>query len=405
MSAAVVPPSTSPFAAADEVAPRQTSARRPRVTFLVNSQPQGAMGIRARSFATLLPDFDIQIVYRDLDKIRAIRTFLAALGLHRPESIYVFDMAFSGVLAGALYARLHGARLVIDTGDAISFLAESTGERSWLGRRLTSWLERASLAWADRLVVRSHFHREYLAAQPGSQSLPVDVIPDGVDLQAFAPVPAPRLLRETLGLGDCWTVGFVGSITWNERWQMCYGSELIAALARLPHLPVKGVVIGDGNGLVRLQEMARALNVTDRIVFLGRIAYEALPAYLRTIDFCLSTQTDDLAGQVRTTGKLPLYLAADRFVLSTRVGEAARVLPEAMLLDYAGTKDEAYPARLAARIEELITSGLPLEMAARLSPAIAREHFDYPLLAERLRHCLRALSAVSHSTGEGRHRR
>jgi hypothetical protein len=51
------------------------------------------------------------------------------------------------------------------------------------------------------------------------------------------------------------------------------------------------------------------------------------------MDICLSTQTNDVVGWVRTTGKLPLYLAAGRYVLASRVGEAARVLPEEMLVD------------------------------------------------------------------------
>jgi hypothetical protein len=101
------------------------------------------------------------------------------------------------------------------------------------------------------------------------------------------------------------------------------------------------------------------------------------------LDICLSTQSNDLAGQVRTTGKLPLYLACDRFVLASEVGEAARVLPQEMLVPYAGTKDEQYPERLAERIRTL--AGQPERLNRHgQSRTIAQSHFDYDVLAARV---------------------
>jgi hypothetical protein len=108
-----------------------------------------------------------------------------------------------------------------------------------------------------------------------------------------------------------------------------------------------------------------------------------LPRYLNLFDICLSTQSNDLAGQVRTTGKLPLYTACGRFVLSSQVGEAARVLPADMLVPYAGTKDEKYPERLGARIRALVERPESLDRRAELV-AIARNHFDYNLLAAKV---------------------
>src|SRR5439155_17871072 len=108
---------------------------------------------------------------------------------------------------------------------------------------------------------------------------------------------------------------------------------------------VKGVVIGDGSGLPILRARCREYGIEDRVLFLGRLPYEELPRYLGLIDVCLSTQTNDLVGQVRTTGKLPLYLAAGRYVLASRVGEAARVLDADMLVDHDGQVDTGYPQR------------------------------------------------------------
>jgi hypothetical protein len=105
------------------------------------------------------------------------------------------------------------------------------------------------------------------------------------------------------------------------------------------------------------------------------------------MDIALSTQTNNLPGQVRTTGKLPEYMAADRFIIASRVGEAAFLLPELMLLDYYGNLDQNYPVRLADRVgllhnrPELMKEGLLLSR-------IARRECNYDLLSESLMRAL-----------------
>src|SRR5262249_29126905 len=138
----------------------------------------------------------------------------------------------------------------------------------------------------------------------------------------------------------------------------------------------------------------------DRIAFVGRIPYDDLPPYLAMMDVCLSTQTDDIVGQVRTTGKLPLYLASGRFVLASQVGEAARVLPPEMLAAYYGTRDSAYPRRLADRVRFILEHPECLQQRAA-SVDLAKTHFDYDVLAARLRQIIRQLlSSCANSHAE-----
>ena len=312
------------------------------IAFLVNGEPAGAMGIRARSFEERLRDeFDVRLAYRAANKIFSIWDFFRFLTRLRPDVCYVFDMSFSGVIAAGVYRLVSRCRVVVDTGDAIYELSKSTGNRGAVGLWLTKLLERYSLASSDRVVVRSHPHQELLARQ----GILASVVPDGFDAAQFFPREEAGLRRE-LGLDGCTVIGLVGSLVWSPRWQMCYGSELVEVIGRLRHLPVKGLIVGDGSGVAELQKQISAQGLEDRILFAGRLPYDQLPRYLNLMDICLSTQTNDAAGQVRTTGKLPLYLACGRFVLASEVGEAARVLPPAMLVPYHGTKDDQYGARL-----------------------------------------------------------
>jgi glycosyltransferase involved in cell wall biosynthesis len=348
------------------------------VAFVVNGDPPSPMGCRARAFAEQLRGpFDIEVFYRSKRKVWSAVRFLAALLRSRPKVCYVFDMAYSGVVAALMYKRLTRARVVIDTGDAITELARSMG-RSPLGIALTRRLEECSLSGADRIVVRGTYHKEWLA----QRGVRAEVIQDGIESSLIG-APAADDLRDKLGLGGVLTVGLVGSLIWNRTLQSCYGLDLIELIRILKDRPVKGVIIGDGSGLPILQARCREYGIADRVLFLGRAPYEELPQRLGLIDVCLSTQTNDLPGQVRTTGKLPLYLAAGRYILASRVGEAARILDEDMLVDYDGNNDPDYPQKLAERVRRLLDNPELLGRGLK-HVALAREKFDYAVLARKM---------------------
>jgi glycosyltransferase involved in cell wall biosynthesis len=366
-----------------------------RVAFIVNGDRQSAMAHRARALAAHLRErYDIRLAYREGNKIAALFRFLKFLRRTRPQVSYVFDMAYSGVLGGWLYRGLAGNRLVVETGDVIYELMRATGNRGPVGLWLTHSLERFSLRTADRIVVRGRFHQEWLS-QLGHQA---DVIQDGVDTGEFAPLEVDDLRREH-GLDEVLTVGLVGSSVWSEKQRLCYGWELIELLRLLKHEAVKGVIIGDGTGIPRLKARCREYGIEDKVLFLGYVPYEQLPRYLNLIDVCLSTQTNDIVGQVRTSGKLPLYLAAGRYVLASEVGEAARVLNREMLVRYEGVKDEQYPQRLMERVRLILDEPHRLQSAAG-NVEVAKQHFEYARLAERLGHVIEGVVAGRNGRGE-----
>jgi glycosyltransferase involved in cell wall biosynthesis len=249
-------------------------------------------------------------------------------------------------------------------------------------------LENFALRVADSIVVRGSFHQRLLS----QEGIKAAVIQDGVDTQRFMGEFANNLRRQ-YELDGLLTVGLVGSSVWSEKLQMCYGWELVETLRLLKDKPVMGIMIGVGSGIGRLKDLCREYGIGDKIIFINYVPYEQLPRYLGLIDICLSTQTNDLVGQVRTTGKLPLYLAAGRYILASNVGEAALVLDKEMLVDYEGVKDGQYPRKLAERITKLLEHPEILGRAAG-NLALAKEHFDYSILSERLHQCLEtAISA------------
>jgi glycosyltransferase involved in cell wall biosynthesis len=345
---------------------------------LVNGDETGALGERARWVAQAAPA-RAAIVYREGGRGDAITRFVRRLRAERPRVVYLVDAAIATVAAG-LWARRLGARVVLDTGDAIGALTRSTGQLGALGAVGAPWLERLAYAVADTIVVRS----EGLARHVRSMCRrPVVVVPDGYDPCAAGVVDGGAERRRWKIADDQTVVGVVGSAYWNARLRWCYGRDVVEAVAATPRSDVVGLIMVRGDGLPHLRTLARQRGVADRVRFEDPGSPSEVWHRLAAVDVALSTQTNDVVGQSRTTGKLVQYMAAGRYVLASRVGSAAALLPPPMLVDYHGAWDECYFARLAERVTALPDRRSLAEQGARLRDLAAP--FAYPRLVETLR--------------------
>jgi|CXWL01.1.fsa_nt_gi glycosyltransferase involved in cell wall biosynthesis len=363
-----------------------------RVLVLVNGYSASAAAMRAAAIVERLgPDIHATTHVREGGKAASIVRFLREAVRFRPDVTYVVDMAYSGVLAAGAYRLVGRNRMIVDTGDAIFELAKSIGERGRIGLWMTDRLERFGFWVADAIVVRGTKHRELL----GEIGKPVVVVQDGVDTDSFRPV-VDMELRSKLASGGAFTIGLVGSSVWSDRLGICYGWELVEVVHALRHRDVVGVMIGGGTGIGHLHKRCAELGIEDRVRFVGYVSYDDLPRYLGAMDVCLSTQTNDVPGRVRTTGKLPLYLAAGGVILASDVGEAGLVVDPRQRVEYEGVVDRDYPSRLAERIGELMDDGAVRSELIAANRRIARERFEYRELAERVRILIEELRSAAH---------
>ncbi len=359
-----------------------------KILFLINGDAEGADGLRALTLAKYLPSaWTVAFAFRG-GKVQSVFSFLRRALAEQPDVIVVVKMAYSGVLAGIAAKILCGCSLVCDTGDAAYALANSTGRYSktqlmavWVIEKLGSYL-------SDYVVTRGSYHKELLEEQWGISR--VAVIPDGVELDVDRPCDGTEV-RKAFGLESMFVVGLIGSMEWSATHEMCYGWDLVESLQYLRDLPVAVLLIGDGSGRARLERRAADLGVAARVHFLGAKPYIELGKYLGAMQACTSTQSADLVGMVRTTGKLPLYLAHDKYVIATAVGEARRVLPGiGKLLPYVGVKDPKYPQRLAEAIRELVNHPAEAELGGA-GRRVAATEFAYSILGKRLQAVIESL--------------
>lgn len=338
-----------------------------RLGFAVNAP--GIQERRARALAEALGDCvaDVLIAPRPTEALRRARHWDVA---------YVIDPGRVGFPA-AVAAKATGATTLVEMGDPQRALYE-TQDRSALEQRLGALLDGLVSVGADGVVVRGRELARILRLRT-----PWTYVPDGVDLQRFRRLDARRL-RARLGIPeDVLVCGVVGSITWSDRARFTYGLDLVEAIARDEAGSVHAMIVGDGTGIEVLRRRAAELDVAARLHLVGRVDHDLVPDHLNAIDVCVSTQTPDEVGRGRTTAKLPEYLACDRWVLASRVGGAAELLPESMLMATEMIEWATYIEEMAARLGQL-AARLPEVRENAQTRAIAQREFGYEMLARRI---------------------
>ncbi len=347
-----------------------------KILFLVNGDYKGTYGIRARGLVCNFSHFKVEILYRK-NKIISIFYFVIKALAYKPDIIYLMNIGLSGSIA-CLFLRIFCKKIfVADTGDANYELFKAMG-KSKIVCMSVKVMEDYVLRLSQAIMARSRHLKDYLENK-GYKN--IYYIPDGVDTTAFRPLD-PTKLKNRMAAADELIIGILGRLAWSKPLSFCYGWELVETLNIIKDKPVKGIIIGDGDGKKILERQAKKYGISDKVIFTGWLPIDSLPEYINAMDICLSTQTNDTVGQARTTGKLPLYLACGKYVLATDVGDAKEILPEKMRLYYKGKKDLEYPKRLSAAIEEILSNRELLKQGIQNRDVALRE-FDYRILSKK----------------------
>jgi D-inositol-3-phosphate glycosyltransferase len=192
-------------------------------------------------------------------------------------------------------------------------VAETAAERE---QAVRYEIERRTMAGSDRIVALTAVDRQQMLRHYGQQA-PIAVIPGGVDLERFSPLPKSAA-RERLGLrAGQKVVLFVGRI------QRLKGLEvLLRAFARLQELDAELLIVGGRPGtthesreISRLQHLAGKLGIAERTRFVGAVPHEELPLYYSAADVSVMPSSYESFGLVAVES-----LACGTPVVATRVG-------------------------------------------------------------------------------------
>lgn len=169
---------------------------------------------------------------------------------------------------------------VIRMNGGHQFFAATLGAQP---RRWRSWLERRSFAHADRLCAVSNYVAETTRQLLHLGNQPIEILPNPVDTGRFQP-QSPELEEEGLIL-------FVGTVCEKKGVrQLVQAMPQIVAAAPHARLWIAGRDWNDPQTGESFTEKLRSLipaELTDKIVFKGRIEHAELPSVMAKASICV----------------------------------------------------------------------------------------------------------------------
>ncbi len=194
------------------------------------------------------------------------------------DAHYVYPDGFAAVLLG----RVLGTPVVVSArGSDINLYAQLPAIRRLL---------RYTLQRAHKVIAVSEALKQAIL-HLGIPDAKVSVIPNGVDMQKFCPVPR-QMARRRLGLAGGPLLLSVGNLVANKGFDL-----LIRALQRLVdeyHLDgLRLAIVGEGGERPALENLAVRLSLADRVHFTGAVPHEELYLWYSAADvFCLPSRRE-----------------------------------------------------------------------------------------------------------------
>jgi glycosyltransferase involved in cell wall biosynthesis len=204
----------------------------------------------------------------------------------------------------ALPFKLRGKKFVFDQHDLCPEVYESrfpTGSRM-LGRALRL-LERATYATADHVIATNDSYRDTALRRGKLRPADVTVVRTG---------PDPTRLRRGDGNAD-WRAGrrylcaYLGVMGPQDGVDLALNA--VAELARAGRDDVQFVFMGKGDSTDELVDLARELEIVDRVTFTGRVPDEVVFDVLSTADVGLCPDPLNPLNDVSTMNKTMEYMS------------------------------------------------------------------------------------------------
>lgn len=223
----------------------------------------------------------------------------------------------------------------------------------------------------------------YLATWPPKRGYqgPVEVIPNGSSLasaQAYAPQELVEL-KQAVGKkeGDV----FLLSVS-----RLVHQKGIDTVIRALPLLPahIHFLVVGDGPDKDMLTELARELQVTDRVIFTGLVDRTMTAKYRKIADiFVLPSRSEGQGISFLST------MVSGLPIIATQEGGIADFLfdakrnPDKPTTGWAVDKES--PEQIAAAVQDILAHPEQVKKVVATAHEYALDNFDWNVIAKRMR--------------------
>lgn len=265
-------------------------------------------------------------------------------GARDADVVHAHSYGYWQTVAAAVARRRHGTPFVFTPHFHPPWSMEGGSKRRRLRAVYDGTVSRFVNSQASRIVGVSTGELAEMEKTVGFDKSRTLVIPNGITLERFTPVPDGRPFREAFGLGDDPVVLFAGRLAVNKGLH-----HLVAAFPAVlrEHPRARLVLAGeDQDQRARLEALVAKLGLVERVTFTGHLSEDLYASALAAGDVFALPSEWEAWGIV-----LAEAMACERPCVATRVGGAPDVVAEGVTGHLVPYGDEA---ALAARVVELL---------------------------------------------------
>lgn len=172
----------------------------------------------------------------------------------------------------------------------------------------------------------------------------VHVIPNGVDVDRFKPLPTDESLKESLGLSGKFLIGYIGSIRRIEGIEYLIRS-LKFLRGEIENLEI--LLVGScGDSYKRdLEELARKEGIADKVNLVGRIPVEQVNRYYSILDIVVIPRINARVNRLVTPLKQLEAMAMEKVVITSDLPALKEMIKPGISGDYFKAEDAEDLAR------------------------------------------------------------
>lgn len=182
--------------------------------------------------------------------------------------------------------------------DYIHYVLPIHTKRNIYPKRLVRTISRNFVRKAECVITPSKKTEKYLKYKCKVKNKPIYVIPTGIDTTAFAPAKftnEERLnLKTSLGISkNDKVILFLGRVAEEKSIDLIL-NNMPALFKTNPN--TKFVIVGDGPSKNDLEKQAKQLNISDKVIFVGKVPWNEVPKYYSIADVFVNASITETQG-------------------------------------------------------------------------------------------------------------
>ena len=266
----------------------------------------------------------------------AVRDGFDVIHAHNPPDFFV--------VIGAFW-QLFGKRYVFDQHDLAPdvYLSRFSRPGNPLVHRVLLFFERLSCRLADHVIATNESYKRIDVERSGIEAGRITVVRNGPEQWHFQQHGTDESLRGNKPI----VIGYVGAMCRQDGID-CLLRSLNILLHEYGRSDWRCVLIGKGDSMEELKQMAARLHIAELLYFTGWVDYEEVPRYIASTDICVVPDPSNTFNDRSTIVKTMEYMAQAKPVVAFDLPEHRVTAGDTAL--YAKPNEERDFARQIVRL-------------------------------------------------------